>query len=360
MCTHAGPPGGALTFGSFTEPPSRHPPHTGSQPQAGPGLAQQRSGLMPQGPSQQTSHQQQQRRNTPAHRHSQGYKGPAYDAGLSGQQGGMHPNAAFNFMPSAGSANYLPQQQYPYAQQAHYYQNGMMIPQGGYQQPAYAAPQPPTRNPQQGGYPRTQTQPGRSGAMAPAQPQQSPPSAPAVPPMKRKTKALDIIDPTTQKKVSPRSECAHPHDAVLHHKGSLLKMQMHTHSSLILAGSAASYPQECFAASRLRPRHSIALEVQCFYAFTRWLTLAAGVDAGSSEQGSAKPSPTTSPQKDQAGSKPAASKGLVPTKPAESRTPLALSSLSLIPPCYACAIRQLLVACLSAASLPLCADSAIS
>ncbi|KAL3146721.1 hypothetical protein ABBQ38_014708 [Trebouxia sp. C0009 RCD-2024] len=241
-----GPPGGALTFGSFTEPPSRHPPHTGSQPQAGPGLAQQRSGLMPQGPSQQTSHQQQQRRNTPAHRHSQGYKGPAYDAGLSGQQGGMHPNAAFNFMPSAGSANYLPQQQYPYAQQAHYYQNGMMIPQGGYQQPAYAAPQPPTRNPQQGGYPRTQTQPGRSGAMAPAQPQQSPPSAPAVPPMKRKTKALDIIDPTTQKKVSPRS-----------------------------------------------------------------------VDAGSSEQGSAKPSPTTSPQKDQAGSKPAASKGLVPTKPAE-------------------------------------------
>ncbi|KAL3135011.1 hypothetical protein ABBQ32_007959 [Trebouxia sp. C0010 RCD-2024] len=239
-----GPPGGALTFGSFTEPPSRQSPHTGSQPQAGPGLAQQRSGAMPQGPPQMP-HQQQPRRNTPAHRNNQGYKGPAYDAGLSGQQGGMHPNAAFNFMPSAGSANYMPQQQYSYAQPAHYYQNGMMIPQGGYQQPAYAAPQPPTRNPQQG-YPRSQTQPGRSGAMAPAQPQQSPPSAPAVPPMKRKTKALDIIDPTTQKKVSPRN-----------------------------------------------------------------------VDAGSSEQGSAKPSPTTSPQKDQAGSKLVASKGLVPTKPAE-------------------------------------------
>lgn len=199
---YAGPPGGALTFGSFTEPPGRPLPHAGSQPQPGPSLPQQRSGALPQGPPQQMPHQQQQqaqRRNAP--RNNQGYKGPNYDPGLAGQQGVMHPNAAFNFMPSAGATNYMPQQQYSYAQPAHYYQNGMMIPQGGYQQPAYAAPQPPSR------YPRPQPQPGRSGAMAPAQPQQSPPSAPAVPPMKRKTKALDIIDPATQKKVSPRSEC---------------------------------------------------------------------------------------------------------------------------------------------------------
>lgn len=197
-----------MTFGSFTEPPSRQLPHAASQPQNGPGLAQQRSTPLPQGASHQMPHQQQQQmpRRSSGSRNSQGYKGPNYDPSHSGQPGIMHPNAAgFNFMPAAGSANYMSQQAYPYAQQAHYYQNGIMIPQGGYQQPAYSAPQPPSRSHQQAqGYTRPQSQPGRSVPMAPAQ---SVPTAPAVPPMKRKTKALAIIDPATQQIVSPRGRC---------------------------------------------------------------------------------------------------------------------------------------------------------
>ena len=50
------------------------------------------------------------------------------------------------------------------------------------------------------------------------------------------------------------------------------------------------------------------------------LDYAAGAgDVGGSEQGSAKPTPTSSPQKDLPAGKPAASKGLVPTKPADSK-----------------------------------------
>ena len=139
-------------------------------------------------------------------RNSQGYKGPNFDPSHAGQPGGMHPSAAFNFMPGGGPGNYMSQQGYPYAQQAHYYQNGMMMPQGTYQQPAYSAPQPPSRNHQQAqGYQRPKPQPGRPVTMAPPQSQQSHPSAPAVP-VKRKTKALVIIDPATQQIVSPRGE----------------------------------------------------------------------------------------------------------------------------------------------------------
>ena len=195
-----------MTFGSFTELPSRQLPHAESQPQNGPNLAQQRSGPLPQGPP---PHQQQQQipRRGSGPRSSQGYKGPNFDPS-HGQPGSMHPNAAFNFMPGGGPGNYMPQQAYPYAQQAHYYQNGMMMPQGSYQQPAYSAPQPPSRNHQQAqGYQRPQPQAGRPVAMAPAQSQQPHPSGPAAPPIKRKTKALVIIDPATQQPiVSPRGE----------------------------------------------------------------------------------------------------------------------------------------------------------
>ena len=197
-----------MTFGSFTELPSRQLPHAESQPQNGAGLAQQRSGPLPQGPPQQMSHQQQQQmpRRGSGPRNSQGYKGPNFDPSHAGQPGSMHPNAAFNFMPGGGPGNYMPQQAYPYAQQAHYYQNGMMMPQGSYQQPAYSAPQPPGRNHQQAqGYQRPQAQAGRPVAMAPPQSQQPHPSAPAVPP-KKKSKALVIIDPATQQIVSPRGE----------------------------------------------------------------------------------------------------------------------------------------------------------
>lgn len=174
-------------------------------------MAQQQSGSLSQGPPQQMPHQQQQQgqRRSSGPRNSQGYKGPNnYDSSHAGQPGGMHPNAAFNFMAGAGPGNYMPQQAYSY-QQAHYYQNNMMMPQGGFQQPAYSAPQPPSRNHQQAqGYQRPQqSQPGRPVAMAP--PQSSHPSATAVPPLQKKpSKAIAIIDPDTHTHVliSPRGE----------------------------------------------------------------------------------------------------------------------------------------------------------
>ena len=211
FCDDAGPPGGALAFGSFAELPiPLH--HAGSQPQNGPGLAQQRSGSLSQGPSQQIpyQHQQQtQRRGSSGPRNSQGFKGPNYDAGHAGQQGAMHPSAPFNPMQSTGHANYMAQQPYQYAQQGYYpgaHYGSMMVPQGGYQQQQYSAPQPPSRSQQQAqGYQRPQAQPGRLAAMAQPQPQQSPPNAPAVPAIRR-NKALAIVDPATQKIISPRSE----------------------------------------------------------------------------------------------------------------------------------------------------------
>lgn len=221
LSAHTGPPGGALTFGSFTELPSRQLPSAESQSQNGPGMAQQHSGSLSQGPPQQMPHQQQQQgpRRGSGPRNSQGYKGPNnFDSSHAGQPGGMHPNAtAFNFMAGAGPGNYMPQQAYSY-QQAHYYQNNMMMPQGSYQQPAYSAPQPPSRNHQQAqGYPRPQSQPGRPVTGAPPQSQQSHPSTAAVPPMPKKTsRAIAIIDPNTHTHVliSPRGE-KHAQDVML-------------------------------------------------------------------------------------------------------------------------------------------------
>ena len=63
-----------------------------------------------------------------------------------------------------------------------------------------------------------------------------------------------------------------------------------------------------------------ALMVGCLRMLMECVATAAGAgDVGGSEQGSAKATPTSSPQKDLPASKPAASKGLVPTKPVGSK-----------------------------------------
>ena len=258
---HTGPPGGALTFGSFTELPSRQLPNAENQAQNGPGMAQQQSGSLSQGPPQQMLQQQQQQapRRGSGPRNSQGYKGPNnFDSSHAGQPGGMHPNAAaFNFMAGAGPGNYMPQQAYYNAQQAHYYPNNMMMAQGGFQQPAYSAPQPPSRNHQQApGYPRPQSQPGRPVAMAPTQQsQQSHPSAAAVPPMQKKpSKAIAIIDPDTHTHVliSPRGEkhaqdvvsCSPPASTTVSRKMCLLSLQ-HASPVLCICKSTEMIEHDC-------------------------------------------------------------------------------------------------------------------
>ena len=94
--------------------------------------------------------------------------------------------------------------------------------------------------------------------------------------------------------------------------------------------------------------------VKRFHMLMRCLAHAAGAgDVGDSEQGSAKPTPTSSPQKDLPAARPAVSKGLVPTNPTDSTALTHAWHPSLT--FYAnCSIHMLLVvACWVTASLNL-------
>ena len=204
-----------LSFGSinsealaFQQPPPASQPQ--GRPGPGPSPTQQ---AMPQQQSQQQGQQQMQRRNSQQHGRGQ-RQAPPHEAGLYNMQQGSrnmqpaHYNASQNtYMQSVPQGRYNP----------NYQPNVPYGPAAGYANPMIGgAPFYPS-------YPQQQQQPGRQSQQPayqrpalhnrPQGMQQSSastqPAVPALPIANRpKTKALDIIDPTTHTKVeiSPRSE----------------------------------------------------------------------------------------------------------------------------------------------------------
>ena len=200
----SGPPGGALAFGSFDQPPvpTRHPPN---QQQIRPNASQQHQGPLQGGPQQP----QMGRRPSSGGPRNNGYKHQYESQSQSTPQQAMHFGAGFNTGPQGSQGFNMQQQQqgYGFAPQGGYYtQYGNMMMQQGNYPPNYSGPQQGQGNrsqPVPNHYQRPAQPQGR------AQPQQQPHQQPqASVPAARRKKALDIIDPTTHSKVeiSPRSK----------------------------------------------------------------------------------------------------------------------------------------------------------
>ena len=216
ICIFAGLPGNQLSFGNFgpmvhaqqSQPTAQPRPGQG-QYQAQPALPQQQSQAQGQGPGQNV---QMPRRN------SQGPRGPRqgqqYDAhnvysGMQQQPAGLQQPgyAAYNAysMQQGYIGGYGAQQSNP-----NYYQNYQPQMLNG-PQPRQNYPQQPARGPQQQQQQRGYSRPVSHNRSQGLQPQ---PHQAAVSPIpigqinKPKTKALDIIDPSTHAKVeiSPRSK----------------------------------------------------------------------------------------------------------------------------------------------------------